>query len=140
MDENENEYVSLVRIPRKWFFVFVWTFPILIIGNTLTELFTDWAWKELGETALTRMAVLMTLTVGWFFILSHIWEGIMLGYAKQFRDKIRAEGKAEGKAEGRAEVLRALKEAQRKGTPLEQLLDKLQNSNKDNGNSTSDEK
>ena len=54
----------------------------------------------------------------------------MLGYAKQFKDKLlaqgraegRAEGKAEGKAEGRAEVYRELQEAQEKGITLEELL------------------
>ena len=34
----------------------------------------------------------------------------MLGYAKLFRDRIRAEGKEEGRAEGRAEVYRELSE------------------------------
>ena len=82
MNENENEYVSLVRIPRKWFNVFVWTFSGLIIANTASEIWLDWALKDLGETALARMAVLMTLIVGWFFMLSHILEAIMLGYAK----------------------------------------------------------
>ena len=104
MNQNENDYVSLVRIPRKWFNIFVWTFSGLIVANTLAELLTDWAWKGLGETTLARMAVLMTLIVGWFFVLSHIWEIIMLGYAKLFRDRIRAEGKAEGRAEVYREV------------------------------------
>ena len=45
------------------------------------------------------MSVLMTLIVGWFFAISHIWEAIMLGYAKMFRDRVYAEGKAEGVAE-----------------------------------------
>ncbi|RKU16418.1 hypothetical protein C6503_12380 [Candidatus Poribacteria bacterium] len=126
MNQNENDYVSLVRIPRKWFNVFVWTFSSLVIANVLIEFFTDWAWKNLGETVLTRTAVLMTLIVGWFFILAHIWEVIMLGYAKLFKDKIlaqgRAEGRAEGKAEGRAEVYRELQQAQKKGITLEELL------------------
>ncbi len=126
MNQNENDYVSLVRIPRKWFNVFVWTFSSLVIANVLIEFFTSWAWKHLGETVLTRTAVLMTLIVGWFFILAHIWEVIMLGYAKLFKDKIlaqgRAEGKAEGKAEGRAEVYRELQQAQREGITLEELL------------------
>ena len=76
MNQNGNDYVSLVRIPRKWFDVFVWSFSSLVIANVLIELFT-----------------------GWFFILAHIWEAIMLGYAKLFKDKILAEGRAEGKAE-----------------------------------------
>ena len=130
MDQNGNDYVSLVRIPRKWFNVFVWTFSSLVIANVLIEFFTGWTWKDLGETVLTRTAVLMTLIVGWFFILAHIWEVIMLGYAKLFKDKIlaegraegRAEGKAEGKAEGRAEVYRELQQAQRDGITLEELL------------------
>ena len=110
-NDNGNDYVSLVRIPRKWFNVFVWTFSSLVIANVLIEFCTGWAWEHLGETVLTRTAVLMTLIVGWFFILAHIWEAIMLGYAKLFKDKILAQGRAEGKAEGRAEVYRELQEA-----------------------------
>ncbi len=122
MNQNENDYVSLVRIPRKWFNVFVWTFSSLVIANVLIELCTSWAWKHLGETVLTRTAVLMTLIVGWFFILAHILEVIMLGYAKLFKDKILAQGRAEGKAEGKAEVYRELLRAQREGITLEELL------------------
>ena len=122
MNQNGNDYVSLVRIPRKWFNVFVWTFSSLVIANVLIEFCTSWAWEHLGETLLTRTAVLMTLIVGWFFILAHIWEFIMLGYAKLFKDKILAQGRAEGKAEARAEVYRELQEAKRKGITLEELL------------------
>ena len=118
MNQNENDYVSLVRIPRKWFNAFVWTFSSLVIANVLIEFCTGWAWKHLGETLLTRTAVLMTLIVGWFFILAHVWEAIMLGYAKLFKDKILAQGKAEG----RAEVYRELQEAQEKGITLEEVL------------------
>jgi len=122
MNQNGNDYVSLVRIPRRWFNVFVWTFSSLVIANVLIEFFTGWAWKDLGETLLARTAVLMTLVVGWFFILAHIWEAIMLGYAKLFKDKILAQGRAEGRAEGKAEVYRELQEAKRKGITLEELL------------------
>ena len=100
---NENDFVSLVRIPRKWFYLFVWLFSTLIIANILVELLTDWAWKDLGETTSTRTANLMALIVGWFFITSHIWEVIMLGYAKMFKDRVFAEGKAVGIAEGKVE-------------------------------------
>ena len=134
MSQNENDYVSLVRIPRKWFNAFVWTFSSLVVANVLIELCTGWAWKDLGETLLTRTAVLMTLIVGGFFILAHVWEAIMLGYAKLFRDKLlaqgraegrvegKAEGRAEGKAEGRAEFYRELQQAQREGITLEEVL------------------
>ena len=96
MNENENEHVSLVRIPRNWYYVFVWTFPTLIIANVFVELFFDWDWKNLLDgTALERMAVLMTLIVGWFFIVSHIWVGIKaLGYAL-LKNRIHAEGAAQ---------------------------------------------
>ncbi len=122
MNQNGNDYVSLVRIPRKWFNVFVWTFSSLVIANVLIEFCTSWAWEHLGETLLTRTAVLMTLIVGWIFILAHICEFIMLVYAKLFKDKILAQGRAEGKAEARAEVYRELQEAKRKGITLEELL------------------
>ncbi len=105
MSKNEDDFVSLVRIPRKWFNLFVGIFLTLIITNTLLELLTDWKLELLGDTILTRMAVLMTLIVGWFFIFAHIWEGIMLGYAKIFKDRVFAEGKAEGKEEYRQEIL-----------------------------------
>lgn len=108
-NQDNSEYVSLVRIPRSWFHVFVGIFLTLIITNTLLELLTSWKWILLGDTILIRMSVLMTLIVGWFFIISHIWEVIMLGYAKMFRDRVYAEGKAIGKAEGKAEVYRQLK-------------------------------
>ncbi len=103
MSNNEDDFVSLVRIPRKWFNLFVGAFLTLIITNTLLELLTDWKLELLGDTILTRNAALMTLIVGWFFIISHIWEGIMLGYARIFRDRVFAEGKAEGIVEGKAE-------------------------------------
>ena len=118
MNQNGNDYVSLVRIPRKWFNVFVWTFSSLVIANVLIEFFIGWAWEHLGETLLTRTAVLMTLIVGWFFILAHVWEAIMLGYAKLFKDKILAQGRAEG----RAEVYRELLQAQKEGITLEEML------------------
>ena len=104
--QTENDYVSLVIIPRKWFKAFYWFFLVIVVGNGIVELFTNWSYKGLGETFLTRTAVLMTLTVGSFFIVSHILEGVtmlMLGSVKAFKDKIRAEGKAEGKAERDAE-------------------------------------
>ncbi len=105
MSNTEHDFVSLVRIPRKWFNLFVGIFLTLIITNTLLELLTDWKLELLGDTILTRMAVLMTLIVGWFFIFAHIWEGTMLGYAKIFRDRVFAEGKAEGIAETKAEAI-----------------------------------
>ena len=116
MNQNENDYVSLVRIPRKWFNLFVWAFSILIIANALVEFFFDWDWKSLlGGTALERMAVLMTLIVGWFFILSHILEAIMLGYAKLFKDRIRAEA--------REEVYKELEQAVKEGKTLKEVLE-----------------
>ncbi len=115
MNENGNEYVSLVRIPRKWFFVFVVVFSGLIIANTVAEFCFGWAWKDLGETTLARMAVLMTLIVGWFFILSHILEAIMLGYAKLFKNRILAE--AEEK------LYKKLEQAQKEGKTLEEVLE-----------------
>ena len=135
---SNNDYVSLVRIPRKWFYVFVWTFSGLLILNLFIELAFGWKWQAFGETLPTRMAVLMTLIVGWFFILSHVLEGIMLGYAKLFRERVYAEGKAEGKVEGRRELFNELLEAQRKGVPLEKVLETYaaENGNKTNGTDT----
>ena len=128
-NQDSNDYVSLVRIPRKWFQVFVGIFLTLIITNTLLELLTNWEWKLLGDTILIRMSVLMTLIVGWFFIISHIWEGIMLGYAKMFRDRVYAEGKAigkaEGKEEGKEEVYRQMKAWEQRKKEAEARGDKF---------------
>ncbi len=95
MDQQENEYVSLVMIPRKWFKIFVWIFSVLVIVNLGVEIFFSWNWDILGNTTLTRTSVLMTLIVGFFFIISHIWEAIMLGYAKLFKQRLIDQGKAE---------------------------------------------
>ena len=115
-NENENEYVSLVRISHRWFNLFVWTFSIIIIAYALIEFFFEWEWiNSLGGTAFERMAVLMTLIVGWFFILSHTLEAIMLGYAKMFRDRIRAEAAEE--------VYRELQQAVKEGKTLEEFLE-----------------
>ena len=103
MESNDKDYVSLVRIPRKWFYVFARIFSSLVILNLLLEVFFGWKLEALGGTLLTRTSVLMALIVGFFFILSHLLEEIMFGYAKLFRNRVYAEGKAEGKAEGIAE-------------------------------------
>ena len=57
----------------------------------------------------------------------------MLGYAKVFKDKIRAEGIEIGKAEQSAEIARQLQEVQSGNTTLDDVL-KLHNTR--NGNST----
>ena len=49
-NQDNNDYVSLVRIPRRWFQVFVGVFLTLVIANTLLELLTSWEWKLLGDT------------------------------------------------------------------------------------------
>lgn len=126
ISDNPNDYVSLVRIPRKWFNLFVWTFAILTIAHTGAELLTSWTWDALGETTLTRTSVLMTLIVGWFFIISHIVEIIMLGYAKLFKEKVLQEGIEKGREEGiekgREEVYKALVRAHKEGKTLEEVL------------------
>lgn len=104
-DQENNEYVSLVRIPRKWFHAFVVIFLTLIITNTMLELLTSWEWKLLGDTIINTYVSIDDIDRRLVFIVAHIWEVIMLGYAKMFRDKVYAEGKAEG----RAEVYRQLK-------------------------------
>ena len=116
MNENENEHVSLVRIPRKWYYVFVWTFPTLIIVNVFVELFYDWNWKGLlGGTALERMAILMTLIVGWFFIVSHIWVGIKALWYALLKGKFLAEGANQ--------LYRKLVKAEKDGKPFKEALE-----------------
>ena len=86
----------------------------------MIEFYFEWEWiNSLGGTAFERMAVLMTLIVGWFFILSHTLEAIMLGYAKMFRDRIRAKAIEEVYEEVYSELQQALKE----GKTLEEFLE-----------------
>jgi len=126
---QKDDYVSLVRIPRNWFHIFVLIFSTSIIVNTICEFLYGWAWEELGETTLTRNAVLMTLIVGWFFITAHLWGVIMLGYAKLFKEKVFNEGKAEGKAEAEAEaevkieeLIKEFEEAERNGMSIKEAV------------------
>ena len=160
---DANDYVSLVRIPRKWYYVFAWTFSVLVIGHTIADIGFGWGWKALGGTPASRMASLMTFIVGWFFILSHLSEEIMLGYAKQFKAKVFAEGMAAGKAEGIAEgktegiaegiiqgktegiaegkkeVLEEFQEALKKGMSLEDALENYEAENGDIVNNSADD-
>ena len=95
--------------------MFVFVFSALIVTQVVFEIFFDWDWKKLlGETALERMAVLMTLIVGWFFIVSHISEVIMLGLAKLYKEKIYAN--AENK------VYEKLEREEKKGKTLKDVL------------------
>ena len=90
---NQSEYVSLVRIRKKWFYAFVVTFSTLVIISTFLDLTFQWYIKELGDSTLTRTTVLMKFIIGWFFIISNILEGIMYGWAKAYKDRIIAEAK-----------------------------------------------
>ena len=121
--ENQSEYVSLVRIRKNWFYVFIVTFSTLIIISTILDLTFHWYIKDLGDTILTRTAVLMTLIIGWFFIISNIWECIMYGWAKVYKDKIIEEAKDEAKDE----VLSALENAINKGISVETIIAELRN-------------
>ncbi len=58
----------------------------------------------------------------------------MFEYAKRFKEQVYAEGRAEGKVAGRKEVFDALREAQRKGVPLETVLEAYTAENDDNTN------
>lgn len=89
-----KDYVSLVRIPRKLFNIFVWFFSITVILYTFIDSLSDWHWESLGNTILIRTSVLMSLIVGWFFIISHIWRLVMFLYTRIFRQKIFNEAKA----------------------------------------------
>ena len=54
----------------------------------------------------------------------------MLGYAKLFKEKVRAEGKAEG----RAEVYEVLRQAIKEGRTLEEVVEKHDAENGSKGN------
>ena len=52
MESNDKDYVSLVRIPRKWFYVFARIFSTLVILNLLLEVFWGWKLEALGGTVI----------------------------------------------------------------------------------------
>ena len=95
MNENENEHVSLVRVPRRWYYAFIVVFSGSIISYTAAEILFDWAWKSLGETIFTRMSVLMTLIVGWCFIAAHTLEILLTLCYKIFNKVLLAKGAME---------------------------------------------
>lgn len=110
MDLKKNEYESLGRIPKNWYFTFATCFAFAIILNGFIELFSDWRYVQLGDTFLTRTVNLMALIVGLFFIAAHLWEILkMLFYhSNLIKQRILEEGKQEGRQEATRELLSEL--------------------------------
>ena len=89
--QNDNDYVSTVTLPRRWFNAFVWVFTAIVIGNVIAEVF-GWDWSLLGGLFLTleRTAILITFTTGAFFAVANLTEGLKMlvpNYKKTFYDK-----------------------------------------------------
>ena len=117
MNQKQNEHVSLVRIPHKWYYAFVWTFIIFIFLNTVAEIVWDWDWYGLLKgTALERIAILMTLIVGYFFIVAHIWDGIVVIKHKFSRKTLRSEGASN--------LYQKFLKAQKEGKTFKEALEK----------------
>ncbi len=110
MDLKKDEYESLGRIPKSWYFTFATCFAFAVILNGLVDFFSDWHYAELGETFLTRSVNLMALVVGLFFIAAHLWEIIkMLFYhSNLIKQRILEEGRQEGRQEATQELLSEL--------------------------------
>ena len=93
---NRDNYVSLVMIPRKLLKIFIWLFSIIVISYTLIQLTNKWELKIFGDTFPKQVSTLMSLTVGYLFVLSNIWSGVMLLYDWiSAREKIKQQAKAE---------------------------------------------
>ena len=89
--QNDNDYVSTVTLPRRWFNAFVWVFTAIVIGNVIAE-FLGWDWSLLGGlfSTLERTAILITFTTGVFFAVANLTEGLKMlvpNYKKTFYDK-----------------------------------------------------
>lgn len=119
MAQHKDNHVSLLRTPRKWYNRFAWIFIILIIGYLVAEIRFGWRLDNLMDGILGRVSDLMTIIVGSFFIVSHLW----ITQANRSDNKIRDEGKKEAAKE----LINALLEAQNKGMTLREFAEQIEN-------------
>lgn len=119
MDQYKDDHVSLLRTPRKWYNRFAWIFILLVIGYLVAELAFDWSWHTLSNGVLERVSVLMTIIVGLFFIVSHLFRT----HINRSNNKIRAEVRKEATEE----LINELLKAQNEGKTLRQFAEQIKN-------------
>ena len=111
INKREDDHVSIPRIPRRFYHGFALVFIILVIGYFGTELGFKVIWESLSNGLLERVSVLMTLVIGFFFIITYIYTAVMSRKARQ-ANKISDETKTEvlNKAEEFLEQGKTLRE------------------------------
>ena len=111
MEKQKDDHVSIPRIPRRLYHVFAIFFMILVIGYAIIEIGLKVIWESLSNGLLERVSVLMTLVIGFFFIMAYIYAIFKSRQARQ-ANKISDETKTEvlNKAEEFLEQGKTLRE------------------------------
>ena len=117
MEKQKDDHVSIPRIPRRLYHVFALVFIILVIGYFGAELGFKVIWESLSNGLLERVSVLMTLVIGFFFIMAYIYAIFKSRKARQ-ANKISDETKTE--------VLNKAEEFLKQGKTLREFVNALE--------------
>ena len=121
IDKQKDDHVSILRIPRRFWHGFAIFFIILIIGYPVVELGFKVIWESLSNGLLERVSVLMTLVIGFFFIISYIYAFFISRRARQ-ASKIYDEAKKSSETE----VLNKAEEFLEQGKTLREFVNALE--------------
>ena len=121
IDKHKEDHVSIPRIPRRFYHVFAIFFIIAVIGYFGAELGFKVIWESLSDGLLERVSVLMTLVIGFFFIIAYIYTAFMSQQARQV-SKIYDEAKKASETE----VLNKAEEFLKQGKTLRDFVDELE--------------
>ena len=89
--QDDNNYVSLLQVHRRWSKRFSWVFIVLIVLFTgLVLVFPDFI-NNFNNKWLHSISVLMTLIIGYTFIIGRFFDLIAEGGKKEANKKSTAE-------------------------------------------------
>ena len=112
---KDDDHVSILRIPRQLYHIFASMFIILVIGYLGFELWSKGIWESLRGGLFERVSVLMTLVIGFSFIIAYIYN--------VFRARQERKRHDEAKKEGEKEVVNKAEEFLKEGKTLRQFLE-----------------
>lgn len=121
MDKQKDDHVSIPRILRRHYHAFAIFFIILVIGYSVVEIGLKVIWESLSNGLLERISVLMTLVIGFFFIISYIY-AFFLSRRERQASKIYDEAKKASETE----VLNKAEEFLQQGKTLREFVDALE--------------
>ena len=116
---KDDDHVSIPRIPKQLYHIFALVFMILVIGYLGFEFWSKGIWESLRGGLFERVSVLMTLVIGFSFIIAYIYNAF-----KARRERKRHD---EAKKEGATEALKTAEEFLKEGRTLRQFLDAHKN-------------